>query len=191
VYDLDAARDAVDVGSSVVAMATRHVLASGGDRLDPSRTPVGQMVVYDLAHGAAAVEIARSVIGYGAHGEVEARIPASALGAPPAFSLAFASEELLLVPTFGSEARDGGAATGDALFRVSLAGDAPESLVRSAEPFMLGEVRCAADCGTCFVADAERGLLRRFTVRGGLVHAAEEVHIDDGLDAPPRYLGSL
>lgn len=72
--DLDAAREAVAVASSVIASATRHVMAAGDGPLDPSRTPEGQVVVYDLAHGAAAIEIARSAIGYGSHGELEARI---------------------------------------------------------------------------------------------------------------------
>ena len=62
------------MAGDVIAQATRHLTASSGERFDPSRTPEGQTFVYDLAHGAAEVEIARSAIRYGSHGDLEAKI---------------------------------------------------------------------------------------------------------------------
>jgi len=64
----------VAVAGEVIAEATRHLRATSGESVDPSRTPDGQSFVYDLAHGAAAVEIARSAIRYGEHGDLEAQI---------------------------------------------------------------------------------------------------------------------
>jgi (2S)-methylsuccinyl-CoA dehydrogenase len=64
--DLTAAAAAADVAKGVVEAAARH-LSTG----DPD---AHQSAIYDLAHGAAGVEIARSVIEYGAKGDVEARI---------------------------------------------------------------------------------------------------------------------
>ena len=65
--DLQGAATVVDVANDVVTGAAR-LLASHGSIDDH------QVLAYDLAHAAAAVELARSVLDYGARGEVEARI---------------------------------------------------------------------------------------------------------------------
>src|SRR5687767_85477 len=65
--DLSAATSAVETAQSVVDAGVRH-LASNGD------VESDQVIAYDLAHAAAAVENARVVLGYGKKGEVEARI---------------------------------------------------------------------------------------------------------------------
>src|SRR4051812_48642504 len=67
--DLAAAAKAVELGKSVVAGAVARFRDAGPDALDRD-----QVVAYDLAHAAAAVENARAVLDYGAKGEVEARI---------------------------------------------------------------------------------------------------------------------
>lgn len=72
--DLDSAREAVGWARGVVDAATLHLAGTVGAEADPSRTPVGQAAVYELAHAAASVEIAQSVIAYGGKGEIEARI---------------------------------------------------------------------------------------------------------------------
>jgi len=64
--DLDAARAAVDAASRVVELAARHLASADLDER--------QVVAYDLAHAAAAVENARAVLDYATHGEPEARI---------------------------------------------------------------------------------------------------------------------
>jgi (2S)-methylsuccinyl-CoA dehydrogenase len=65
--DLDAAASAVALAKQVVDGGLRHVAASGG-------VDANQLVAYDLAHAAAAVESAAAVLDYGSRGDVEARI---------------------------------------------------------------------------------------------------------------------
>src|SRR5215831_10386316 len=64
--DLTAAAAAVDLATGVVETAATHL--SGAD------TDANQVVAYDFAHAASAVENARAVLDYGAKGEAEARI---------------------------------------------------------------------------------------------------------------------
>ena len=64
--DLQAAADVVEQASAVVDAATRTLAAGSLDEQ--------QVLAYDLAHAAAAVETARSLLDYGAKGEVEGRI---------------------------------------------------------------------------------------------------------------------
>ncbi|MEA2433893.1 MAG: (2S)-methylsuccinyl-CoA dehydrogenase [Actinomycetota bacterium] len=65
--DLTAAAAAVDVAKKVVDGAFASLAATGN-------ADENQVVAYDLAHAAAAVEIARGLLDYGAKGDVEARI---------------------------------------------------------------------------------------------------------------------
>src|SRR5262245_8342631 len=69
--DLELAAQTVEQARAVIDAAARHLAEGAGARPDPSRTPENQAVVYDLAHAAAGVEIAQSVIGYGRKGDVE------------------------------------------------------------------------------------------------------------------------
>ena len=65
--DLPAAADAIDLADRVVGKAVRQLAASGGP-------DVHQVLAYDIAHAASGVATARSLLDYGAKGEVEARI---------------------------------------------------------------------------------------------------------------------
>src|SRR3954469_8141480 len=65
--DLSAAASAVDLARSVVHDGVAALAAAGS--IDDN-----QVLAYDLAHAAAAVETARTLLDYGAKGEVEARI---------------------------------------------------------------------------------------------------------------------
>jgi (2S)-methylsuccinyl-CoA dehydrogenase len=65
--DLVAARAAVEVARSIVDAGARHLAATGDVDAD-------QVVAYELAHAAAAVENAAAVLEYGQRGEDEARI---------------------------------------------------------------------------------------------------------------------
>jgi (2S)-methylsuccinyl-CoA dehydrogenase len=65
--DLSAAASAVDLARDVVQRGLAHVAATGSVDAD-------QVVAYDLAHAAAAVETARTLLDYGAKGDEEARI---------------------------------------------------------------------------------------------------------------------
>ncbi len=66
--DLPAAADAIDLADRVVGRAVRHLASLDGG------PDTHQVLAYDLAHGAAAVATAKSLIDYGGKGEVEARI---------------------------------------------------------------------------------------------------------------------
>src|SRR3954466_6314430 len=65
--DLTAAASAVEAAQGVVAACVRSLPAAGS--IDDN-----QVVAYDLAHAAAAVETARTLLDYGAKGDVEGRI---------------------------------------------------------------------------------------------------------------------
>jgi (2S)-methylsuccinyl-CoA dehydrogenase len=66
VPDLSAAASAVETAGSVVEDAFEHLAANGDVDVD-------QVVAYDLAHAAAAVENARAVLDYGENGGEETR----------------------------------------------------------------------------------------------------------------------
>ena len=65
--DLPAAADAIDLADRLVGKAVRHLAATGGP-------DVHQVLAYDLAHAASGVATARSLLDYGAKGELEAKI---------------------------------------------------------------------------------------------------------------------
>src|SRR4051794_22019846 len=65
--DLTAAAEAVDLAQSVVDAAVKTLAGAGS--IDDH-----QVVAYDLAHAAAAVETARTLLDYGAKGDTEAAI---------------------------------------------------------------------------------------------------------------------
>lgn len=110
---------------------------------------------------------------------LEASLAAGA--APFGFSLAFASEDVILATTFGT-LEDAG--TSDELVRWVVGGEA--SAVWSSAPFSLGELRCEPACG-CIGADAELGVLLRLGEEG----AVEAAPSPSPLALPPRYLGGL
>jgi (2S)-methylsuccinyl-CoA dehydrogenase len=65
--DLPAAADAIDLADRLVGKAVRQLAASGGP-------DVHQVLAYDIAHAASGVATARSLLDYGAKGEIEAKI---------------------------------------------------------------------------------------------------------------------
>jgi (2S)-methylsuccinyl-CoA dehydrogenase len=67
--DLDAAASAVELAHDVVKVGARHLAGTGRDAVDTH-----QVVAYDLAHAAAAVNAARAVVDYGTRGDIEARL---------------------------------------------------------------------------------------------------------------------
>ena len=107
--------------------------------------------------------------------------------------VAFADTSRLLVVGMGDEV----AVEPDVLVALDLDDGAAETVFATDEPFSMGEVRCggrvqasgdAAGCGTCWVADAERGTVRR--IDGG-TSVGSEVVVDEVVGLPPRYLGGL
>src|SRR3954466_9638016 len=65
--DLQAANDVIELADGVVGKAIRHLASAGGPDSN-------QVVAYDLAHAASAVATARSLLDYGAKGELEGNI---------------------------------------------------------------------------------------------------------------------
>jgi (2S)-methylsuccinyl-CoA dehydrogenase len=65
--DLSAAATALDLAQRVVGKGVGALAAAGGPETE-------QVLAYDVAHAAAAVETARSMLDYGSKGELEARI---------------------------------------------------------------------------------------------------------------------
>lgn len=119
----------------------------------------------------------------------ERRWTGEALGGPVGQNLTATADQLLTV-TFGEDAGNG--------FRpdrlVALDRTSGEVVVlRESEtrPFVLGDVSCTLGdgCSSCFLTDAEAGLLHRYTVGSDGLTAVGHVDIDDGIGLPPRYLG--
>ncbi|MEM7273421.1 MAG: acyl-CoA dehydrogenase family protein [Actinomycetota bacterium] len=65
--DLQEAAAAIEAGATVVRAATRRLA-------ETSSIDAEQVLAYDVAHAAAAIETARSMMDYGAKGDVEARL---------------------------------------------------------------------------------------------------------------------
>ena len=65
--ELPAAAEVVELARGVVHAGTKALAAGGGPDAD-------QVLAYDLAHAAAAVETARSLLDYGSAGDLEAAI---------------------------------------------------------------------------------------------------------------------
>jgi (2S)-methylsuccinyl-CoA dehydrogenase len=66
-HDLTAAASVVDLCARAVGKGVRQLAAGGGP-------DVQQVLAYDLAHSAAAVQTARSLLDYGAKGDIEALV---------------------------------------------------------------------------------------------------------------------
>jgi hypothetical protein len=122
----------------------------------------------------------------------EARfVAAEVLGDPPGFSVAFASERHVVVATFGALATSGEAARDDRLLELDLETGSVQELLRSErEPFTIGEVRCGVACGACFVTDADRSRVVRFSITPGGLASPRWLELGDGIGLPPRYLGA-
>src|SRR3954452_13782289 len=65
--DLSAAKAVIDLAHEIVLAATRRLAAAGGP-------DANQVIAYDLAHAAAAVETGRAMLGYGEKGDLEAKL---------------------------------------------------------------------------------------------------------------------
>ena len=91
--DLASAASAVAAAKDVVDACARHLAAAGKGAVDTN-----QVVAYDLAHAAAAVENARAFLEYGSLGDVEGRM-ACAFAADAVFDV--------ITRTFGREAEWG------------------------------------------------------------------------------------
>jgi hypothetical protein len=109
---------------------------------------------------------------------------ASTLGRPVGWSVAFASEEVLV----GRGVGDLTSGRNDVAFALQLSTGAVQVLAEAA-PYALGDVRCTPRCGgTCLMADASLGGLRRWS------RALEPLTMSTAgrsIGLPPRYLGGF
>ena len=73
---LSAARAAVDTAGAVVARAARHLAEASAEdgKISVAQLDQHQVLAYDLAHAAAAVEGSKVMCTYGEHGEVESML---------------------------------------------------------------------------------------------------------------------
>src|SRR3954469_9019974 len=71
--ELEAAAGAIALGAAVVERAAARLaeLARDGDKVTVAKLDAHQVLAYDLAHGAAAVEGSRVMLEYGARGDVD------------------------------------------------------------------------------------------------------------------------
>lgn len=122
------------------------------------------------------------------------RLPSSSFGDEPlSFSLAFASNDVVVASTFGAlDELTGETERDDRLVEIDLRTLSVREVLRSTgEPFTIGDIRCGEACGVCFVADAGLGGLQKLSLdQAGHVTSAELVPVDDGTGLPPRYLGA-
>lgn len=103
-------------------------------------------------------------------------------------NLAFASEQLIVVTTFGDAA-----APGDRLVAIDLQTDAVAMLAQASTSYVFGGIHCSAGCSNhCLLADAERAVLRRYEVVDATSLAeVEAVSVETDIGLPPRQIGVL
>jgi hypothetical protein len=183
---------AVDVESDVVGelLVLDGLHGCSGIALSPSGSTVALACPGDDLHAStpSLEQSGLAIVDVGPPLVERKRIHASELGhGVVGLFVDFASEERLLTVTLGHE---GGLA--DALVEVNIeSGTARTLLQSSGTPFTLGEVRCAAACGVCFIADAGRGgaVIHRLEVGSGGAAEPRALRLSDGIGLPPRYLG--
>lgn len=122
------------------------------------------------------------------------RIPASDLGGERVSSLSHASDDSLVLATYGRYDADFGLAAPDAVRRFDLReGSVEAPLHESSEaPFTLGDVRCAPEASACLVADAETegGVVHHYVIgEQGELTDGRRIKVDRTIGLPPRSIG--
>ncbi|HEY4104077.1 MAG TPA: hypothetical protein VGM44_09305 [Polyangiaceae bacterium] len=169
-------------GCDALALApdqsTLAVACTGGDTLSDTPSIV--------AAGIALVDVAPKPA-------LTKEFPAATFGQNPiGFGIAYFGQNRLLFDTLGHL---GASVAEDALLRLDTSsGDFAEILESQDQPFTLGDVRCAPECGACFVADAERAggsVLRFVSDETGALGAPNPIRVESQIGLPPRYLGTF
>lgn len=114
-------------------------------------------------------------------------------GAPFGFGIGFVSPERIIVTAMGVVDASGNAALRDSVLSVAVDGSATSVILRSDDDaFVLGDVRCFAECGHCFVTDADRALLHQVSAdRDGIVALKRSSRVGTSVGLPPRSLGAF
>jgi hypothetical protein len=135
-----------------------------------------------------------AIVSVGNRLEERQRIRAETLGdGAVGFGISYASEQTLLVVTLGSFGDAEEPARDDVAFEVDLVGGQAREVARSsAEPFSLGDARCAPACNVCFLTDSEASVVYRYDVGAtGELGERSAIAIDDGIGLQPRSLGGF
>jgi hypothetical protein len=106
--------------------------------------------------------------------------------------ISYADATHLVFTTYGRFAAEELPPADDTLIELDLDSGEFRVLLRSEEtPFTLGDVRCDAACGVCFVTDAERdgGVVHRFEVGADGLSLDRAFALEPSLGLPPRLLG--
>ncbi|HTA89520.1 MAG TPA: hypothetical protein VK745_08090 [Polyangiaceae bacterium] len=112
---------------------------------------------------------------------------------PIGFAIDYVALGTLLFGTLGHFDESMAVAALDSLIQLDTASGAFQQILQSqSQPFTLGDVRCAPECGACFLADAERsgGSVLRFAIgASGTLGAPNAIRAETQIGLPPRYLG--
>jgi hypothetical protein len=125
--------------------------------------------------------------------EIKRFAAASQLGASLGFSLAYASEGLIVGVALG----DLQASRNDVAYTLDLGSGMAQVLADAGAPFAFGDVRCAPGCtDLCFLADAHANALRVWKAisdgdAGSSLTALASVPVDPTVGLPPRALGAF
>lgn len=188
----DARLVAIDVATDAIAwqLDVPGVAGCGGLALSPSGHTLAMSCAGSFADGAGQ-EARAGIVVLDARGDVpvvQRRIDAGALGGPAGPSIAFASETELVGTAYGSESPK----RPDVAFVLDLGSGIATRAFSASRAFVLGDVRCTTGCASrCFVADADRAGLARFTVTAGAAGAVDLLAVDVTRGLPPRYLGGF
>src|SRR5262249_59747521 len=81
---LEAAAAAVDAAADLTASASEHLAAGSSEdgRISVAKLDRHQVLAYDLAHAASALEGCRVMLDYGGRGELEAMLAGAVVAAP-------------------------------------------------------------------------------------------------------------
>jgi hypothetical protein len=113
---------------------------------------------------------------------------ATQLGAPLGFTVAYASESLLVGVALG----DSMAGRNDVAYTLDLASGNAQVLVDAGAAFVFGDVHCSPGCtDLCFLADANTNALRVWKASGSSLEPQASMPVDPSIGLPPRSIGSL
>jgi hypothetical protein len=117
------------------------------------------------------------------------RIPAATqLGAELGFTLAFASEDLLVGVAIGDMATG----KNDLAYSAVVSTGKVQMIADGGMAFVLGDALCLPGCGDlCFVADATMNALRVWKVTGATLTPQAAVPVDPSVGLPPRVIGTI
>jgi hypothetical protein len=111
-----------------------------------------------------------------------------ALGLALQPQLAFASDQRLLVTTFGTSS-----IPGDGLFAVDLETTTPTRLASAAKSYTFGGLMCLPDCSKlCLLADAATNVLRRYRIdESSSLSELDSISVESIIGLPPRAIGAI